>query len=64
MDSFGLGPNGGIIYCLEYLEQNLDWLQEKLDAVGDKYVIFDFPGQVNTGAQITAYATISESKRE
>jgi GPN-loop GTPase len=50
MDSFGLGPNGGIIYCLEYLEQNLDWLQEKLDALGDKYVIIDFPGQVHTTA--------------
>jgi GPN-loop GTPase len=55
MDSFGLGPNGGIIYCLEYLEQNLDWLQEKLDALGGKYIIIDFPGQVNTTALIIAH---------
>jgi hypothetical protein len=52
MDSFGLGPNGGIIYCLEYLEQNLDWLQEKLDVLGNKYIIIDFPGQVNTFAYV------------
>jgi GTPase SAR1 family protein len=26
----GLGPNGGLVYCLEYLEQNLDWLAERL----------------------------------
>ena len=26
----GLGPNGGLIYCIDYLAQNLDWLQERL----------------------------------
>ena len=26
----GLGPNGGLVYCIDYLEQNLDWLREKL----------------------------------
>ena len=31
MDEFGLGPNGGLIYCMEYLEKNLDWLKEKLE---------------------------------
>jgi GPN-loop GTPase len=40
MVSLGLGLNGAIIYCLEYLEQNLDWLREKLDALGDNYVIY------------------------
>lgn len=25
-----LGPNGGLVYCMDYLEKNLDWLQEKL----------------------------------
>jgi GTPase SAR1 family protein len=51
MDEFGLGPNGAILYCVEYLEANFDWLVEKLDALlggagGDGYVIFDTPGQV------------------
>ena len=26
----GLGPNGGLLYCMEYLEANLDWLRERL----------------------------------
>lgn len=47
MHTFELGPNGGLIYCMEYLEANFDWLEEKLRALGeDAYVMFDLPGQV------------------
>lgn len=31
MESFDLGPNGGMIYCLEFLEKNVDWLVEALE---------------------------------
>ncbi len=30
MDEHTLGPNGGLIYCMEYLEHNIEWLQDKL----------------------------------
>lgn len=40
-----LGPNGSILYCMEYLLENLDWLKAKLDKYRDHYVLFDFPGQ-------------------
>ncbi|KAJ3195668.1 hypothetical protein HK101_011410 [Irineochytrium annulatum] len=46
MTEFGLGPNGGLIYCLEYLEKNMDWLTKRLEAFKDRYFIFDLPGQV------------------
>ncbi|CAG8638410.1 10321_t:CDS:2 [Acaulospora colombiana] len=53
MEEFGLGPNGAMLYCIEYLEQNFDWLLEKLKALGgggsqndEVYVMFDLPGQV------------------
>ncbi|CAE6447939.1 unnamed protein product [Rhizoctonia solani] len=50
MDEHGLGPNGGMLYCMEYLEANFDWLEEQLRSQnllnGDSYVIFDVPGQV------------------
>lgn len=47
MDVHGLGPNGGMLYCMEYLEENLDWLEEKLETIAkDAYVMFDLPGQV------------------
>jgi GTPase SAR1 family protein len=45
MEELHLGPNGGIIYCMEYLVENIDWLKDKLDSYKDHYVLFDFPGQ-------------------
>jgi len=42
----GLGPNGGMIYCMEYLEENMSWLFENLDALKTNYLLFDCPGQV------------------
>lgn len=47
MSQYDLGPNGGLVFCMDYLEKNLDWLQEKLrPLIKDHYLIFDFPGQV------------------
>ena len=46
MASLNLGPNGSLLYCMEFLEENIDWLLEKLENLGSDYVIFDFPGQV------------------
>ena len=34
MEEFGLGPNGGLVYCMEYLLHNIDWLKEELDGYG------------------------------
>lgn len=34
MEHEGLGPNGGIIYALETLEANFEWLQEGLAKLG------------------------------
>ena len=46
MEGLRLGPNGGLLYCMEYLEANLDWLRAKLQPLSDSYVLFDCPGQV------------------
>ena len=51
MRSLSLGPNGGLVYCIEFLERNLDtWLFPKLDAIREKfpstYFMLDLPGQV------------------
>ncbi|XP_053202694.1 GPN-loop GTPase 2-like [Panonychus citri] len=59
MKECNLGPNGGLIYCIEYLETNLDWLIDRIRQIcfndsdgntSDKpsypYLIFDSPGQV------------------
>ncbi|KAI5780897.1 hypothetical protein EDC01DRAFT_667621 [Geopyxis carbonaria] len=46
MDEEGLGPNGGVMYALEELEENVEWLEEGLSRLGQDYVLFDCPGQV------------------
>lgn len=47
MNEHSLGPNGGLVYCMDYMEKNIDWLQSKLEPlIKDHYLLFDFPGQV------------------
>jgi GTPase SAR1 family protein len=47
MDYLHLGPNGGLVYCMEYLEQNADWLEQRLQSLPkETYLLFDCPGQV------------------
>ncbi|KAK2788833.1 hypothetical protein FQN52_005429 [Onygenales sp. PD_12] len=41
-----LGPNGGVLYALEEVEENFEWVREGLEGLGDDYVLFDCPGQV------------------
>lgn len=57
---YGLGPNGGLMYCLEFLEANLDWLEEKLVALKGHYFIFDCPGQAELYTHHTSFAKIMQ----
>lgn len=45
-EALSFGPNGGLIYCMEYLIANLDVLDEALEGYDDDYIIFDCPGQI------------------
>jgi len=59
MEQLGLGPNGGLMYCMEYLEAHIDEIIEMIrervlaeeEESGDDnnkrtYLIIDLPGQV------------------
>ncbi|KAJ5656037.1 GPN-loop GTPase 3 [Penicillium longicatenatum] len=47
MEELQLGPNGGLIYCFEFLLQNLEFLSEALEPLSEEYlIIFDMPGQI------------------
>ena len=47
MEEMSLGPNGGLIYCFEFLLQNLDFLAQAIDPLSEEYLIlFDLPGQI------------------
>lgn len=41
-----IGPNGALMYCMEYIEKNIEWLLNQLKKVTGNYFIFDCPGQV------------------
>ncbi|XP_076628741.1 GPN-loop GTPase 3 [Colletes latitarsis] len=47
------GPNGGLVFCMEYLLENSSWLEEKLGDVDDDYIIFDCPGQIELYTHMT-----------
>jgi GTPase SAR1 family protein len=47
MEELGLGPNGALLYSMEFLLENLDWLHDHLETFQeDEYLLIDCPGQV------------------
>lgn len=53
MDQYSLGPNGGLVFCMEMLLENLHWIIDEIEIILDAqqdhalhYFIFDCPGQV------------------
>lgn len=47
MQEMHLGPNGGLVFALEYFIDNIEWLEEQCDDfLEDDLLIFDCPGQI------------------
>ena len=48
MEEYSLGPNGGMLYCADFLLANLQWLTDEIEKklLSDRcrYFIFDLPG--------------------
>ncbi|GBG60923.1 hypothetical protein CBR_g16045 [Chara braunii] len=66
MEELKLGPNGGLMYCMEYMEENLDeWLHEELDDyIDDDYLVFDCPGQIELYSHVPILRTfVDQLKR-
>ena len=60
MDTMDLGPNGGLVYCMQFLLENYSWLEGKLQALDpNTYLMIDCPGQVRT-KKIEAVSTASK----
>ncbi|KAK4153936.1 GPN-loop GTPase [Chaetomidium leptoderma] len=58
MDELKLGPNGGLIYCFEYLMEHLDFFNP-LDSLTEEYlIIFDMPGQIELYTHIPILPTL------
>lgn len=63
------GPNGGLVFCIEYLLENSDWLRNQLCGIeseddddganeveepDDDYILFDMPGQIELYTHLKA----------
>mmetsp|Transcript_22029 Transcript_22029/g.39069 ORF Transcript_22029/g.39069 Transcript_22029/m.39069 type:complete len:272 (+) Transcript_22029:18-833(+) len=47
MEEMDFGPNGGLLFCMEYLVENMDWLEEQIvGPYGADYLLIDCPGQI------------------
>ncbi|KAL9010278.1 MAG: hypothetical protein Q9173_004776 [Seirophora scorigena] len=59
MEEMGLGPNGGLIYCFDFLLENLDFLTQALEALSEEYlIIIDLPGQIELYTHIPVVPTL------
>ncbi|KAL7720763.1 GPN-loop GTPase 3 [Entamoeba marina] len=65
MENLDYGPNGALVYCMEYLLENLEWLSEELGDYDDDYLIIDCPGQIELYSHLPVMSQIVEFlKRE
>mmetsp|Transcript_38953 Transcript_38953/g.97537 ORF Transcript_38953/g.97537 Transcript_38953/m.97537 type:complete len:251 (+) Transcript_38953:244-996(+) len=46
MEEFSLGPNGGLIFCMEYFMDNMAWFDNQIEIKEKNNFIFDLPGQI------------------
>ena len=61
MAEMGLGPNGGLVFCMQYLSDNIEWLKDRLDDFGeDCYLIFDCPGQIELYSHVPVMPRLCE----
>lgn len=58
-DSLRFGPNGGLVFCMEYFASNFDWLEESLGHVEDDYILFDCPGK-KLYSLITVFCAVND----
>lgn len=64
MEELPYGPNGGLIYAMEYLLNNLDWLQDQLGDFDTDYLIIDCPGQIELYTHVHLMRTLTDSLQQ
>ena len=57
MERLHLGPNGAILFSMEYIESHMDELRDQIVSRG-AYVIFDCPGQVELYTHHSSFRNI------
>ena len=57
-ESIKFGPNGGLVFCMEFLIENLEWLDSQLGEGDDDYWVFDCPGQIELYTHLDVMKTL------
>ena len=75
MEELNLGPNGGLLYCMEYIEKHMSEILELISTrleehedrqrqgkseISTTYLLFDFPGQVELFTHNTSVQRICQ----
>lgn len=58
MEERRLGPNAALLYCMQRINENFEWLSLKLETFKDCYLLFDCPGQVELHTHDTSLKSI------
>jgi GTPase SAR1 family protein len=65
MEAQELGPNGGLVFCMQYLMEHIAWLHDAIEDYPDDFLIIDMPGQIELLSHIPVGPAIVEFlKRE
>lgn len=62
MNKKKLGPNGALVYAMDYLMAKFSWLEEQIDSYGENnYFLIDCPGQLELYAH---YSTMKDFSKK
>eukprot|EP00658_Telonema_sp_P-2_P040636 TRINITY_DN2904_c0_g1_i4.p1 TRINITY_DN2904_c0_g1~~TRINITY_DN2904_c0_g1_i4.p1 ORF type:complete len:315 (-),score=108.01 TRINITY_DN2904_c0_g1_i4:480-1424(-) len=61
MEEMKLGPNGGLIFAMEHLIENLDWLEEEVSQYEGSYLLFDCPGQIELYGHVPVMRRLADA---
>ncbi|GAM21430.1 hypothetical protein SAMD00019534_046050 [Acytostelium subglobosum LB1] len=64
MEELQYGPNGGLVYAMEYLIENIDWFIDEIGDFEDDYLIIDCPGQIELYSHIPVMRTLVDSLQQ
>jgi len=64
MQELKYGPNGGLIFCMEYLVENMGWLAEQVADYSDDYLIIDCPGQIELYSHLPVMKTVCKNLQQ
>ena len=57
-----LGPNGGLVYCMEYLIEHVDDFLEQLNEFGEEsFFLFDCPGQIELYSHLDVMTRLAKA---